>query len=238
MKTARPTTFVVSSLAVELLRAPSVVEPSARVRPALLGHPMSDFTLPTTKGGTATLSRLRGKNVLLVFPRGKVDAHWCQICHYQYAELVELEQALQFRKKHRLEVLFILPYDLDTAAKWLAMLPAQLAVINGWKNLPAAPTDVDKRRVAFWRDALPKTLTATPALVPTPFPVLSDGDRAVSKGLGLFTMDWDGSQVDQNVPTVILIDRTGRVRFKYVSQTAFDRPAGEYMMRVLQQMLD
>jgi peroxiredoxin len=238
MKTAPPTTFVVSTLAVDLFGAPSAVARPAQIRPALLGHLVSDFTLPGTQGGTVTVSQLKGKNILLVFPRGKVDDHWCQISHYQYADLVDLDRALHFRKKHQLEVLFVLPYDMGTAAKWLAMLPAQLAVIDGWKRLPASPTDADKRCVAFWQNALPKTFTAKPRAVPTSFPVLSDGDRAVSIGLGLFTTDWDGSQVDQNIPTVILIDKTGHVRFKYTSQTTFDRPTGEYMMRVVERMLD
>jgi hypothetical protein len=55
------------------------------IRPALLSLPMPDFTLPAVQGGDFGISKLKGKNVLLVFPRGKVADHWCQICHYQYS---------------------------------------------------------------------------------------------------------------------------------------------------------
>ena len=68
---------------------------------------------------------LRGKNVLLIFPRGRVGDHWCQICHYQYAELAELEEAQHFRKKNNLEVLFALPYDSAPVQHWIAMFPTR-----------------------------------------------------------------------------------------------------------------
>ena len=59
--------------------------------------------------------------------------------------------------------------------------------------------------------------------------LLVDADRAVSKGLGLFTTEWSGSKVDQNVPTVFVIDRAGIVQFKYFSQNTLDRPGVEYV---------
>jgi cytochrome oxidase Cu insertion factor (SCO1/SenC/PrrC family) len=62
--------------------------------PVVVGQQMPDFTLSAIQGGSVTLSDLTGKNVLLIFPRGRVGDHWCQICHYQYAELVELEKKL------------------------------------------------------------------------------------------------------------------------------------------------
>ena len=68
--------------------------------PVIVGEQMPDFTLPSIQGGSVTLSGLTGKNVLLIFPRGRVGDHWCQICHYQYAELVELEKKLNLRDKY------------------------------------------------------------------------------------------------------------------------------------------
>jgi peroxiredoxin len=41
---------------------------------------MPDFTLPAYQGGTVTLSALKGKNVMIIFPRGyAAENHWCTI---------------------------------------------------------------------------------------------------------------------------------------------------------------
>jgi hypothetical protein len=50
-------------------------------------------------------------------------------------------------------------------------------------------------------------------------------------------MNWDGSAVDQNIPTVFLLDKSGAVRFKYMSQNTFDRPNAAYLAKVLEKML-
>ena len=68
----------------------------------------------------------------------------------------------------------------------------------------------------------------------SPFPILVDADRAVSKGLGLFATEWSGSKVDQNVPTVFVIDPAGVVQFKYYSQNTIDRPAVEHLAKVVE----
>lgn len=62
---------------------PQAQPPQPETRPALLEQPMSDFTLPAYKGGAITLSRLRGKNVMIIFPRGyAAPNYWCTICNY------------------------------------------------------------------------------------------------------------------------------------------------------------
>ena len=104
------------------------------IEPANFGAMFPDFTLPAVQGGEISLAALKGKNVMIVFPRGRVADHWCQICHYQYAELAEMEKILQFRKKYNLEVLFVLPYDQATVQHWVDIFPEQMAVIDGWKN--------------------------------------------------------------------------------------------------------
>jgi len=49
----------------------------AEVKPVTVGQPMPDFTLPTYQGGTVTLSTLRGKNVMIIFPRGyAAENYW------------------------------------------------------------------------------------------------------------------------------------------------------------------
>ena len=117
---------------------------------------MPDFTLASVQGKDVSLAGLRGKNVLLVFPRGRVDDHWCQICHYQYAELADLESRLQLRKKYNLEILFVLPYDRATVEHWVAIFPEQMAVIEKWKN-PGDPAKISPGRKALDGN-LPETI--------------------------------------------------------------------------------
>ncbi len=109
---------------------------AAVIEPAALGQKMPDFTLPGVHGKNVSISGLKGRNVLIIFPRGRVGDHWCQVCHYQYAELADLEKRLQLRKKYNLEILFVLPYDQTTVEHWLEIFPEQMAVIEGWKTPP------------------------------------------------------------------------------------------------------
>ncbi len=217
-----------------ILRAQNQAPP---IRPAILGQPMSDFSLPALSGEEFGISKLKGKNVLLVFPRGKVADHWCQVCHYEYAELAELEALQGLRKTFDLEILFVLPYDKATVQHWVDIFPDQMAVIEGWKNPPATASAGAKNFAQTAKRLLPKTFIIEKGSVPTPFPILVDAGQRVSKGLGLHTMNWDGSTVDQNVPTVYLLDGTGTVRFKYMSQSTFDRPNAPYLAMVLEKML-
>ena len=55
----------------------------------------------------------------------------------------------------------------------------------------------------------------------------------MSRGLDLFTLLWDNSQVEQNIPAVYLLDRQGNVRFKYVSQNTLDRPGSDELLEIL-----
>jgi len=215
---------------------PAQAEP---ITPANLGDRFPAFALAAVQGGEVSLAALKGKNVMIVFPRGRVDDHWCQICHYQYAELAELEKALQFRKKYNLEVLFVLPYDQATVRHWVDIFPEQLAVIDKWKN----PTEEELKnpRARVWmekaRALLPKKLLASKENIPVPFPILVDGERKLSQGLQLFTLSWDYSYVEQNVSTVFILDGEGRVRFKYYSQGTTDRPGADFLLKFIERML-
>ncbi len=208
----------------------------AQIQPVSVLQPMPDFTLPVYQGGEIGLSKLKGKNVLLIFPRGLAGKdHWCHVCNYQYAELAELEINQSVRKKHNLEILFVLPYPEDMVQEWVDKFADQMADIENWKN-PAEPEKLDergKRRMEMIRRYLPKSYTFEKGKVPLPIPILIDADAAVSKGLGLFTTEWGGSQIEQNVPTVYIIDGKGLLRFKYISQNTFDRPGPEYLLKIL-----
>ena len=68
--------------------------------PVKLGDTMANFTLKSYDGKTISLNDFKGKNIMLIFPRGKVGDHWCQICHYQFAEFADIEKTENFRKKY------------------------------------------------------------------------------------------------------------------------------------------
>ena len=207
------------------------------VKPALLEEPMPDFTLPTFQGGNVSLSSLKGKNVLIVFPRGwAAEGRWCTICNYKYADLIDVEKTEQLRKKFDLVILYVFPYGKETVRQWLDALPDQLQKIKAWKN----PSEADKQdekvkgRTEMARKGFPKDLSAEKGDVPVPFPILIDEDRKVTKGLGLFTTDWSGSKAEQLIPSVFFIDKQGILRFKYIGQNTWDRPSWEYMKKVLE----
>lgn len=212
---------------------------TAPLKPVNFGDAMPDFTLPSVQGADITLSALKGKNILLIFPRGRVGDHWCQICHYQYAELADLEKTQQIRKKYNLEILFVLPYDKATVEHWVNILPEQMAVIEEWKN-PAAEAQKDPA-TARWmettRRLFPKKFAISKENIPVPFPILIDAERKLSEGLQLFTLFWDRSYVEQNIATVFLLDGQGQVRFKYFSQNTVDRPDAAFLLKFIERML-
>jgi len=198
---------------------------------------MPDFTLPAFQGGEVTLSGLRGKNVMIVFPRGlSRPESWCHVCPYQHSELAEYEARTGFRESGNLEILFVLPYSHDKVGEWIDAYPMLLKDIEEWKN-PEDPGSLDeagRARMERSRRAYPKTFSAEEGRVPTPFPILVDEGHIVSQGLGFFTTDWGGSNAEQNVPTVLIIDPQGILQFKYMSQNTLDRPPLEYLVRVVE----
>jgi peroxiredoxin len=229
-------TFVLE-LGLCLLPATPILQAQApTIRPVTVGSPMPDFTLPAYQGGSVTLSSFKGKTVILIFPRGRsAPGSWCHVCNYQHQELVEYEAAHQFRRQANVEILFVMPYARETIADWIDKYPQQLADLEAYKN-PPDPAKLDeagRQRMERARRIYPKSFKVTPGEVPTPFPLLMDADRAVSKGLGLFTTEWSGSKVDQNVPTVFVIDAAGTVQFKYFSQVTTDRPPLDYLVKVV-----
>jgi peroxiredoxin len=208
-----------------------------QVKPVLLGEKMPDFTLPAYQGGEVTLSKLKGKNVMIVFPRGfAAEGRWCTICNYKYGELVDLEKTEHLRQKYNLEILYVFPYGKDTVKQWVDVLPEQMDKIKTWKN-PPEPEKLDekgKARLDMVRKRFPKDLSFEKGNVPVPFPILIDEDRKLTKGLGLFTTDWSGSKAEQLIPSVFVLDKDGVLQFKYIGQNTWDRPNWEYMEKVLE----
>jgi peroxiredoxin len=235
-RTSRGVILAGICLAIALSSLPALSQ-EPEVKPALLEQPMPDFTLPTFQGGSVSLSSLKGKNVMIVFPRGyAAEGYWCTICNYKYAELVDFERTEQLRKNFDLEILYVLPYGQETVQKWLGDLPGQLDKVKKWKNPPESDRQDEKvkARMEMARKGFPKELSAEKGNVPVPFPILIDEDRKFSKKLGLFATEWSGSKVDQLIPSVFLINKEGILVFKYIGQTTWDRPSWEYMKRVLE----
>lgn len=216
-----------------------LIAQAAPLKPVNFGDAMPDFSLPAVQGGEVNLSALKGKNVLIIFPRGRVGDHWCQICHYQYAELADLEKTQQIRKKYNLEIIFVLPYDKATVEHWVSIFPEQMAVIEGWKNPPEAELKdpATQRWMETSRRLFPKKFAITKDNIPTPLPILIDAERKLSEGLQLFTLFWDRSYVEQNIATAFLLDKDGVVRFKYLSQNTVDRPDAAFLLKFIERML-
>jgi peroxiredoxin len=200
---------------------------------------MPGFTLPSLNGKDFSLSDYRGKNVMLVFPRGKVGDHWCQICHYQYVELAELEINEKMEEQYNLKIVYVLPYDKELVEEWVRIIPEQLKVIENWKNPkdPEKLSEGEKSWMNTTRKLLPKHFDIDPANIPTPFPILIDAERELSKNLGIFTTFWDYSYVEQNISSIFLIDKNGILQFKYIGQNTFDRPKPEYLLNYVKKMM-
>lgn len=208
------------------------------IRPVTVGHPMVNITLPTYQGEDMSLSSLKGKNVLLIFPRGLAgEASWCHIDNYRYAELMEIEKTQKIREKYNVEILYVLPYNREVVKEWIESNPEQLEDIENWKT--ADPEKLDergKRRRNFAGKAFPKRFVLKKGEVPTPFPILIDADKSVSKGLGIFSTDWHGSHVDQCISSVFIVDKEGILQFKYIGQSTFDRPSFDYLLKTLERI--
>lgn len=208
----------------------------AQIRPVSVLQPMPDFTLPVFQGGEMTLSQLKGKNVLLVFPRGLAgENHWCHVCNYQYAELAELEISQDIREKNNLEILFVLPYSNEMVQEWVDKFADQISDIENWKN-PPNPEKLDergRRRMEMIKRYFPKSYKFEKGKVPLPLPILIDAEAVISKALGVFTTEWGGSKIEQNVPTIYIIDKKGVLQLKYISQNTFDRPGPEYLLKFI-----
>ena len=236
MKERNPVSISTLFLFVFIFIAGAVPSQAQQIRPVTLQQPMPDFTLPVYQGGEITFFQLKGKNVLLIFPRGLAGQdHWCHVCNYQYADLAAIEKSQMIREKYNVEILFVLPYSREMVEDWEAKFSNQMADLEKWKN-PEDPDRLDeggKRRMAMAKMYFPKSFIFEKGKVPLPLPILIDADQKVSKGLGMFTTEWSGSKIEQNVPTIYIIDKEGVVQFKYMSQNTLDRPSSEYLLKVL-----
>jgi hypothetical protein len=208
----------------------------ADLLPAIEGEPMPSFILPVYQGGTFSLQDYRGKNVLLMFPRGKVGNGWCLFCQYQYLELADKAMLGQLKKKFDLEIAFVLPYDKEVVGKWFEAIPESMKTLERIKHPQGGQGSVIQQEFAAWtREHYPETFDLSSG-VPSSLSVLIDEKRTLSKRLKLFTEFWDGVQSEQNISAIYLIDKNGILQWKYISQMTEDRPSAEHLMSVMEKM--
>ncbi|MBM4171920.1 MAG: peroxiredoxin family protein [Ignavibacteria bacterium] len=208
---------------------------TAQLQPALLDQQMKDFSMPSFEGKTVSLYDYKGKNVLIVFPRGyAAEGRWCSICNYQYAQMLDLFKKAS--QKYNLQILYVFPYSEEKSQAWIDAMPDQMVAIEEMKN-PKDNTERSLRRAEFAKNYFTEKYEFKKGEVPTPFPILIDSSRTVSKSLGLFMTEWGGSKVDQNIPAVYLLDKNGVLKFKYIGQSTTDRPSTKYLINVMEKLL-
>ena len=202
---------------------------------AILGEPLKDFSLSVYKGGEFQLSTEESKNILLVFPRGYYDKDvWCDICAYEYLDLVDVFHNNRQADKYNLDLIVILPYSDSTIQKWLMEIPEVYESLEAGKHLADTLTNEKAMTwVHFANKHYPKTFTIKKGETPEPFKILSDEKHELSERFEIFKTEWWGTQVDQNMPTFILLDTNGTVLFKYISQHTIDRPTSDYLLKIM-----
>ena len=202
---------------------------------AIIGEPLKDFVLTIYQGGEFKLSEETGKNLLMVFPRGYYDKDvWCDICAYEYLDLVDEFYNKKLEKNYNLEIIIILPYDTSTIRQWLYDMPEVYESLEAGKHL--ADTLTNQRSmtwVHFANKHYPKTFKIKKGETPQPFKILSDEKNELSERLEIFRTEWWGTTVNQNMPTFILLNANGTVVFKYISQHTIDRPTTGYLMTIM-----
>jgi len=205
----------------------------------IIGEPLKEFNLPVYKAGEFKLSDEKGKNVLLVFPRGYYDKDvWCDICAYEYLDLVDEFHNKKLAEKYNLDIVIVLPYDENTIEKWLMDMPEVYESLDAGKRLPDTLTNEKSMTwVHFANKHYPKTFTIKKGETPQPFRILSDEKHELSERLDIFKTEWWGTKVEQNLPTFILLDKDGTVVFKYISQHTIDRPTSAYLMQIMDALI-
>ena len=148
-------------------RGPGRGYPAGHDRPGDAQHDSSDLSRRRV-----SLSSLKGKNVLLIFPRGfAAEARWCTIDNYKYAELVDFEKSAEIRKKYDVEIVFVFPYGQDVVKKWVEDESRAARKIKGWKN-PADPRQARRPGQspdgAVAQNAYPKEFSMEKGKVPRP----------------------------------------------------------------------
>ncbi|MFH0736715.1 MAG: nuclear transport factor 2 family protein [bacterium] len=210
----------------------------AQVMAVIVGDPMPDFSLPIHGGGNFPLSKYIGKNVLLMFPRGKTGNNWCAYCPYQYLELEQLEKDQNIEKKNNLKIAFVLPYSSEEIKDWMEKFPTALQTVEAIKNQEPAPAlgSLQSDYMMWARNNFPIKFDVKKEDQHITIPVLVDENRTLSRQLKIFTGFWDGITSEQNMASVFIIDKKGILKFKYIGQMTEDRPSVEFLLNFIKNM--
>jgi thiol-disulfide isomerase/thioredoxin len=170
---------------------------------------MPDFSLSIYGGGEFDLSKYRGKNVLLIFPRGWLGNSWCSYCPYQYLELEQLEKTSRIKSKNNLEIAFVLPYGGEKIKDWLEKFPEAMKTIENIKNpsQPPAAGTIQAEYSAWVKKAFPIKFETKKDDPHSVLLVLVDKEAALSRRLKVYTNFWDGISSGQNIASVFIIDK-------------------------------
>jgi len=204
----------------------------------IAGDPMIDFSLPVYGGGTFDLKDYRGKNIMLIFPRGWTGNNWCSYCPYQYLELEQLEKNSGIMARYNLEIAYVMPYSSERIKDWMERFPGGLQVIEGIKNPqnPPAAGTIQAEYADWVRKSFPIVFDVKKDDPHTIIPVLVDEERTLSRQLKVFTNFWDGVSAEQNIASIFIIDKKGILRFKYIGQMTEDRPSIEFLIDFIKEL--
>jgi hypothetical protein len=221
----------------------SIVRPNnsltlARAMTVTAGEVMPGFTLPVYGGGDFNLESYRGKNVLLIFPRGWTGNAWCSYCPYQYLELEQLEKKSGIMAKNNLEIAFVMPYSSERIKDWMEKFPDALQTVETIKNPQPQPAagSIQAEYADWAKGHFPIVFEVKKDDPHDVIPVLVDENRTLSRNLKIFTNFWDGISAEQNMASVFIIDKNGILRFKYIGQMTEDRPSVEFLLDFIKKM--
>lgn len=214
----------------------TIYSQNENVIPVQVKEEFSNIKLVSGDGTSVDIPE-EGRNTILVFIRGKVTPTvWCPICHYQYLEMVDELINTNLAEKYDVDIYFVMPYLKDSLNNWIDAFPTSLSIIDGWKN----PKDESEAAIS-WRDYcrmfFSEDFTFDIDNPELKIPVLFDEDQKVSNGLLLYKQEWGGTKVPQNIPTIYIIDKNKKVKFKYHSQYTNDRPDAAYLIQVIENLL-
>lgn len=116
------------------------------------------------------------------------------------------------------------------------MFPKQMEIIDNWKY-PKDSSNLSEGAIKWantTRELLPKKMFFDPNNIETPFSILADSQRLVSNGFKLYKNEPDAPQ---NTPAIYIIDKKGKLRFKYICQDTTDRPTFQYLFQIIEKMV-
>jgi hypothetical protein len=131
-----------------------------------------------------------------------------------------------------------MPYSSERIKDWMEKFPDALNVVEGIKNPqnPPAAGTIQADYADWVRKNFPLVFEVNKDDPHTIIPVLVDEDRTLSRQLKIFTHFWDGVSAEQNIASVLIIDKNGILRLKYIGQMTEDRPGIDFLLGVVKSL--